>query len=124
MLATTNTRALLDAEKTQRVRNQVDKFEKENIKVYQTFINSALVKYNRIIREYGNIFNGSCTTIQQDIVAMLANTTTSRTKVKPPNNRPPPVDMSGNKNGSSTRNTLKIPPFAKFFKVSTSEDST
>ena len=66
MLATTNTRALLDAEKiqqkkhlynkirqpeiwAQRVRNQVDKFEKENIKVYQTFINFALVKYNRII---------------------------------------------------------------------------
>ena len=92
MLATTNARKLLDAEKIQHtidvykkikqteiwaqwVRNQVDLFEEGSITVCQTFMNKALVKYNRIIGdgEYGDVFHGSTNTLQQDIVVMLAN---------------------------------------------------
>ena len=84
ILATTNTRDLLDAEKIQHtvnvyskikqpeiwaqwVRNQVDSFEEGNILIFQTFMNSALVKYNRIIGEHGNTSHGSSTAVQQDI---------------------------------------------------------
>ena len=99
MLALTNTRKLLDAEKIQhtinvynkikqpeiweqRVRNQVDLFEEGSITVCQIFTNKALVKYKRIIGdgEHGDAFHGSTKTLQQDIVVMLSKATATKVK--------------------------------------------
>ena len=138
MLATTNTRELLDAEKIQHtlnvynkikqpeiwaqwVRNQVDLFEEGSITVCQTFMNKALVKYNRIIGdgEHGDAFHGSTNTLQQDIVAMLANANAAKGKKKVPPKQPPSI----NERDESPPKASELPPFAKWFKSSTSEGS-
>ena len=138
LLATTNTRVLLDAEKiqhtinvyskikqpevwTQWVRNQVDIFEDGNILIYQDFINSALVKYNRIIGEHGNTFHDSFTTVQRDIVAMLARTAPANTKPRTP--IPHPSNPRTSKKDTANTTSRTLPHFTKFFKVPISNGS-
>ena len=138
MLATTNTRTLLDAEKIQHtinvyskikqpevwvqwVRNQVDNFEESKILICQYFMNSALVKYNRIIGEHGNTFHGSSTTVQQDIVAMLARTASTTTRPRISRAIATTAWKSRKETVSNSSHTL--PPFAKFFKAPISDGS-
>jgi len=136
MLATTNTREFLDAEKIQHtinvynkikqpeiwaqwVRNQVDQFEEVKVAVCQTFMNKVLVKYNRIIGdgEHGDAFHGSTNTLQQDIVAMLFKGSTEKGKKKTPPKKTPGKDNDE----ESTPKAREFPPFAKWFKSPTSE---
>jgi len=91
ILATTQSRSLLDTEMIQHtmnvyakilqleswaqwVRNKIDSFEDGNITQCQTFMNSGVLKFNQIIGKCGS-FSGSITTVQQDIVAMVATAT-------------------------------------------------
>ena len=53
------------------VRNQTDKFDAGQITDSQGFMNEAVIKYNKIIAEKGK-FEGSNTTIQEDIIAMFS----------------------------------------------------
>ena len=88
VLATTQTRTLLASERIQHtinvyakilqpeawaqwVRNKIDSFEEGNITDCQDFMNSAVLKYNQIMGRDGD-FGGSITTVQDDIVAMIA----------------------------------------------------
>ena len=56
------------------VRNKIDAFEEGTITVSQTFMNAAVMKYNKIICDKGK-FSGSITSVQEDIVAMIAKST-------------------------------------------------
>ena len=138
MLVTTNTRALLDAEKIQHtinvynkikqpevwaqwVRNEVDNFEEGKILICQDFMNSALVKYNRIIGEHGSTFHGSSTTVQQDIVAMLARTVS--TTMRPRTSRVTATTARKSRKETVSNSSRTLPPFAKFFKAPISDGS-
>lgn len=103
VLSTTSTRTLLDSEKIQHlltvygkilqpetwaqwVRNQVDAFEEGKITEVQSFMNKAVIKYNKIVCVSGQ-FSGSITTVQEDIISMIA------TKQKQPKRTPPPMTL-------------------------------
>ena len=94
ILSTTSSRTLDEAERishtinvykkivqpeswAQWVRTKEDSFEEGNITVCQSFMNAAVMKYNKIICEMGK-FTGSMTTVQEDIVAMVAKQTKKR----------------------------------------------
>ena len=138
MLATTNTCKLFDTEKIQHtinvynkikqpeiwaqwVRNQVNQFEEGNVTVCQTFMNKALVKYNRIIGdgEHGDAFHGSTNTLRQDIVATLSKDGTENGKKKTPPKKPPGKDDDK----ESTPKAREFLPFAKWFKSPASDGS-
>ena len=59
----------------------MDSFEDGAITDCQVFMNSAVTKYNKIISKDG-AFNASTTSVQEDIVAMLAKKTKTKTKTK------------------------------------------
>jgi hypothetical protein len=114
VLATTRERQLLDAERIQHVlasysnieqpelwaqwvRIQIDKSDDGLILVAQDFmLNSAILKYNKINSTEGG-FQGSVTTIQEDIVAMVGDAA-KRKRANPiaakssPANKSPPAD--------------------------------
>ena len=99
------------------VRNQVDDYDRGNIINCQDFMNQAVIKYNKIdgISEDG--FKGSSTTLQEDIVAMMA--TSSKRKRTTDN-------TNSNTKGDATERKpkeRKLPPFAKFTKVNNTPDS-
>ena len=99
------------------VRNQVDDYDRGNIANCQDFMNQAVIKYNKIdgISEDG--FKGSSTTLQEDIVAMMA--TSSKRKRTTDN-------TNSNTKGDATERKpkeRKLPPFAKFTKVNNTPDS-
>jgi len=89
VLATTASRYLLDSKRIQHtldayskilqleswaqwVCNQIDSFDEGKITVCQYFMNSATIKYNKIIgSSFDGNFQGSITTVQEDIVAMM-----------------------------------------------------
>ena len=88
-LATTRTRTLDDSERIQHtlnvyrkivqpetwaqwVRTKTDAFEEGNITVCRDFMNSAMIKYNKIDGGTGT-FKGSVSTVQEDIIALLAD---------------------------------------------------
>jgi len=91
------------------VRNKLDEFEEGSITVCQDFMNSAVIKYNKIIGEdsQGN-FGGAITTIQEDIVAMMAVKTNKRKK----------KDNYNEKNSKKDRQKKDPPPFLTHFKDS------
>lgn len=96
ILATTSTRTLLPLERinhtlnmygkmlqpemwAQWVRSKVDIFEEGKITNYQDSMNSAVIKYNNIVGDDGkHEFGGAITTIQEDIVSMMATLTMKR----------------------------------------------
>jgi len=125
-LATTSTYHLLPSERinhtfnvyskifqpeiwAQWVRNKVDQFEERSITVCQDFMNSAVIKYNKIIGDnsQGN-FGGAITTIQEDIVAMMSVNTTKRKK----------QNNYNEKNSKKDRKEKDPPPFFTHFKDS------
>jgi hypothetical protein len=133
VLATTRERQLLDSERIQHtlmiyskikqpepwamwVRIQVDKFDEGLIHVCQDFMNQATLKFNKITSTEGG-FQGSNSTVQEDIVAMftaakrkrLPNATPHDIKPKDVNDTPFPAK--------------KLPPFAKHFKANNAPDS-
>lgn len=96
-------RILQPEEWAQWARNQADEFDAGAITNSQTFMNSAVQKYNKIMEKRGD-FKGSTTSLQEDIVAMLATKrtkttstttaakkrkTTSQDKDEPPSALPP-----------------------------------
>ena len=84
-------------------------------------MNSALVKYNRIIDEHGNTFHGSSTTVQQDIVAMLARTASTTTR--PRTSRATATTARKSRKETVSNSSRTLPPFAKFFKAPISDGS-
>jgi len=88
------------------MRTKVDSFEEGSITVCQEFMNAAVMKYNKIICEKGK-FAGSITTVQEDIVAMVAKQPLKR-KIKD-------KDFTLNKKAKFSRDP---PPFATHFKDS------
>ena len=123
ILATTSTRTLLDAERIQHtlnvyskilqpeswaqwVRTKCDEFEENKITNCQSFMNTATVKFNKIIGKAGK-FQGSVTTVQEDIVAMFAKRSNKRAYDK--------VDPETNDNGNPP---VERPPFLTHFQDS------
>ena len=125
VLSTTSSRTLLDAEKIQHlltvygkilqpetwaqwVRNRVDDFEDGNVINFQDFMNKAVIKYNKIVCVCGK-FSGSITTVQEDIIAMIA------TKQKQLKQNP-----SSNDSDTRTPKATKRdpPPFVTHYKSS------
>ena len=67
--------------------NKIDAFDDNQITVCQDFMNTAVVKFNKI-NATDNGFKGSVHTVQDDIVALIAAKTPKKpTKKKKPNNR-------------------------------------
>jgi len=134
ILATTGQRSLLEPEKIQHtltcynrikqpdawslwVQQQMDRFDKHDITNAQSFMNSAVVKYQKLS---GNgSFNGKSTTVKEDIVAMLSKSTTS--------NKRPSNKSQGTENDPKRRRTQEqktpLPFFAKWYKKSLSKGS-
>jgi hypothetical protein len=136
VLATTGTRTLDDPERIQHtltvyqrirqpeiwaqwVRNQIDAFEQGSITLSQSFMNTAVIKYNKICMDSPeHAFPGSASTLQEDIVAMVAST---KRKV------PPKPDTRVKKTTGAVDNasaSAKQPPFIKHFKSSPGPDAT
>lgn len=132
VLATTHDRRLTDAEHIQHtltvyarikqpetwaqwVRNQIDAFDEGTLTNCQSFMNSASLKFTEIASSDSG-FNGSITTVQEDIVAMV--TTNKRKKAIASIAELPP-----NNSNASGANKGKLPPFAKHFKSSTEPDA-
>ena len=119
MLATTKSRVLDQNERIQHTlnaygkilhpqiwaqwtRNQVEAFENSTITDCQMFMNSAVLKYNQITSKDGK-FVGSLSTVQEDIITMIATQSKSISKSKS-------NDQQDNKN---SRVRKKQPPFIK-----------
>ena len=78
------------------------------------FMNAAVLKYNQIAGKHDGKFPGSSTTLQEDIVAMLAN------------KRKPIATAAASPDGdtpAAKRATSKLPPFIKHFKTSAEADA-
>lgn len=125
VLSTTSSRTLLDAEKIQHlltvygkilqpeswaqwVRNKVDDFEDGNIINCQDFMNKAVIKYNKIVCVSGQ-FSGSITTVQEDIISMIA------TKQKQLKRKPSSDDADARPPKTTKRDP---PPFVTHYKSS------
>jgi hypothetical protein len=136
VLATTRDRTLQDAEKIQHtihaysriqqpelwaqwVRNQTDAFDEGRITVCQAFMNSAVIKYNKITGSSEGGFRGSSSTVQDDIVAMVTATKHKRAATAPPS-KPRPA---GKVIKDDQAPTHKLPPFARHFKASVDDNS-
>lgn len=91
------------------VREQMETFRQGNLMSIQPFLNSAVEKYNQIKSEQDGEFNGSSTTIQEDVVAMLTAKTKKRKaeEKKEPEPTPDP----------------KKPPFLRHFKHTAASDA-
>jgi hypothetical protein len=77
-------------------------------------MNTAIVKYNKIcMNSPGHTFPGSASTLQEDVVAMMAST-----KRKAPIKSP----ATGKKEVKPDDSKIKLPPFVKHFKYSTGSD--
>jgi hypothetical protein len=100
------------------IRNQVDDFEAGTLTICQDFMNSAVIKYNKVSGSNDGSFSGAATTLQEDIVAMVAAvkhkapTPHAAVQAKPKHNTSPP-DAKGN----------KMPPFLRHYKSSISPGS-
>jgi hypothetical protein len=100
-LATTSSRVLSEAEKIQHIltayqhirqpeiwaqwiRNQIDFFEQGTITNSQAFMNTAVVKVNKLcIENDDQSFPGSSSTLQEDIVAMMVSVKRQRPPANP-----------------------------------------
>jgi hypothetical protein len=138
VLATTRERELLASERIQHtltvyariqqpepwaqwVRNQVDRFEDGQITNCQDFMNSAIIKYNKIAGTTEGGFNGASTTLQQDIAAMM--TAVKRKHVPAPSAGRSSNPLKHDADQTANPNKRKTPPFVKHFKSSTSSDA-
>ena len=100
------------------VNSQKDEFNQGNLTNCQDFMNSALLKYNQISLEEGG-FNGSVSSVQEDIISMVAQMKKG-TKRKKTDTDDSSEDKS--KGASKTKKKKELPPFLKHFK--TSKDAT
>ena len=99
VLATNSTRQLLESERIQHILNaygkilqpevwaqwfraKIDAFEEGTIKKSQDFMNTATIKYNKIIGKDGK-FSGSMTCVQDDIVSIFAIRSKKRKATSP-----------------------------------------
>jgi hypothetical protein len=97
------------------VRTQTDNFDDGLITDCQSFMNSATIKYIKIAS--AGSFEGSSTTVQEDIVAMVASAAAKRKK-----------GSHGDDSSKGTKDQAPIvekkhPPFVKHFKLSSAPDS-
>ena len=83
------------------VRNKIDEFEDGTITNAQDFMNSATIKYNKVIATSGGTFKGSIHTVQEDIVALLS----TKSKFKP--NKRKRENSDNDKNEDSDRQPNK-----------------
>lgn len=129
VLATTRDRRLTDAERIQHtltayarikqpeawaqwVRNQIDAFDSGLLQNCQSFMNSASLKFTKISSSDTG-FEGSLTTVQEDIVAMVAN----------PKRKRVIANVSTDGDDSITPHKNKLPPFVKHYKSSNAADA-
>jgi hypothetical protein len=130
VLATTRERSLTQEERIQHVltayarikqpelwaqwvRNQVDAFEDGLLTNCQAFMNAASLKFTKISTSSSG-FKGSSSTIQEDIVAMVAATKRKKTASTDSNNAP----------RKTSGEDKKQPPFVKHFKSGTGDSAT
>jgi hypothetical protein len=100
------------------VRNQVDAFGEGRILSSQIFMNAAAIKYNKIcVESDGQDFPGSATTLQEDIVAMMAATKRKFLPGAPPEKGKPTSSTTAN----DDRKKFKQPPFVKHYKSSVAD---
>ena len=93
------------------VREQMIQINQGKITNAQDFMNSAVLEYNHVCGQNGGTFNGSASTLTEDIVAMMATKHKKTPKVEKEtknNNKPGPK---------------KLPPFLKHFKDGTGSDA-
>lgn len=81
-------------------------------------MNSAVLKYTNIAGTHDGKFQGSSTTVQEDIVAMVSAGVIKRKRA------PTPEPSKGRPSGSSEARDKKLPPFAKHFKSSNDTNAT
>jgi hypothetical protein len=96
------------------VRNQVDNFDGGLLTNCQAFMNAASLKFTKIAAEGSGTFEGSASTIQEDIVAMMA--TAKRKKSTMSSDSPARPGKAGEEK--------KLPPFVKHFKSGTGDNAT
>jgi hypothetical protein len=100
------------------VRNQVDDFQKGALAPNcQSFMNSAAVKYHQISGENDGAFPGSGSTLQEDIVAMVA---AARKRVAP---SPRPRAHAAEADDRKPFGSRTFPPFVKHYRHSPADDS-
>jgi len=95
------------------VRNKVDEFEEGKITVCQDFMNSAVIKHNKIAASHEG-FKGSVHTVQEDIIALLA--TKHKDKLYHPKRQ---RETDEDKPLSTKKTKYSVPPFIKHFKDDT-----
>ena len=95
------------------IRNKVDEFEEGNVTVCQDFMNSAVIKYNKIAATHEG-FKGSVHTVQEDIISLLA----TKQKAKP--DQPKRQRETDDDEPPRIKKTkYSIPPFIKHFQDAT-----
>ena len=98
------------------IRNQVEKFDAGSITNCQTFMNEAVLKYNKIISETGK-FSGSQTTVQEDIIAMFSkhsNQPPQHSKNAKRKTEDTNIDEDSTKKiGKYSKTNNGVPPFLK-----------
>ena len=97
------------------VRAKLEDNDEGTILSCHAFMNSAVLKYNQISGKHDGQFPGSNTSIQEDIVAMLAN----KRKAATPGAATPAEGSAA----SPAKRTAKLPPFVKHFKASSDADA-
>lgn len=99
------------------VRDQMEQHQRGALTSIQSFLNSAVNKYNQIVSEQGGSFNGSSSTIQEDIVAMFAAKKGTKRST-------PSVTTDTDPDASKTADTEpKKPPFLRHYKHTKASDS-
>ena len=86
--------------------NRSDDFENDVIKDCQTLMNAAILKFNKIVSDSGK-FNGSTSTIQEDIIAMFSKQQRTRGTKRERN------DDENDGQRTKPKVELKRPPFIK-----------
>jgi hypothetical protein len=102
------------------VRNQADVFDQGTITNIQAFMNSAVLRYNKISGASEGGFSGASTTLQEDIVAMVAAVKRPKPNLKP---NPAAVANKPKPKPAADAKPRKMPPFVKHFKSDTASDS-
>ena len=96
--------------------NRIDDYDQRLITNAQDFMNQAVIKYNKIDGNTPEGFKGSSTTIQEDIIAMMAPTAKRK--------RTTTSEKQKDTQQTTSTTERKLPPFAKFTKVTNTPDAT
>ena len=99
---------------------QIDCFEEGIIPNAQSFMNSAALKYVKISSNGSGSFDGSSTTISEDIVSMMA--AVSKKHTASPTSKKKIATKFG-EDEPNPKSDKTLPPFVRHFKATTAFDA-